>query len=103
MIPRKNGSTGLMIGLESTALLKQTIIVKEIFLIIFSLHRHLNSMDTFATSIPVNDFTSSGSLVMISTTSPVSLAAPVSPFDVTMVIFFVWVNGADTSAAIFKY
>ncbi len=59
-----------------------------------------NIVRTLETSTPVSDLTNSGIFVIISKTSPVNLAAPVSPLDVTMVIFFVLAIGVATSWAI---
>lgn len=51
-------------------------------------------------STPVIDLTNSGTLFMMANTSPVNLAAPISPLPLdTIVIFLVCDNGAATSAA----
>lgn len=55
---------------------------------------------TLVMSTPVILLTMSGTLVMMSSTSPVSLPAPTSPSPLaTIVIFLVWDRGAATSAA----
>ena len=54
----------------------------------------------FVMSNPVTDDTSWGILRTVSKTSPVSLAAPISPPVLIMVTFLACVNGAATSAAI---
>ena len=55
---------------------------------------------TLVMSTPVILLTMSGTRVMMSSTSPVSLPAPTSPSPVaTIVIFLVWDSGAATSAA----
>lgn len=57
-------------------------------------------LSTFDISTPVIVFTKAGTLLTISKTSPVSLAAPTSPVPVeTIVIFFACDKGAATSAA----
>lgn len=56
---------------------------------------------TFIMSTPVMLLTISGTLVTICSTSPVNLAAPISPWpDDTIVIFLACERGAATSAAI---
>lgn len=58
---------------------------------------------TLVTSTPVMFLTIPGTRVMISITSPVSLAAPTSELPLlTIVNFFAWDRGAATSAATFK-
>ena len=55
---------------------------------------------TLVMSTPVILLTMSGTLVMMSRTSPVSRPAPTSPSPLaTIVIFLVWDRGAATSAA----
>ena len=55
---------------------------------------------TLVMSTPVILLTMSGTLVMMSSTSPVSRPAPTSPSPLaTIVIFLVWDSGAVTSAA----
>ena len=55
---------------------------------------------TFVTSTPVILLTMVGTLTMMSSTSPVILAAPTSPLpSLTMVIFLAWDRGAAISAA----
>lgn len=54
-------------------------------------------------STPVIDFTNSGTLLTIDSTSPVNLAAPTSPLPLdTIVIFLACDNGAATSAATYS-
>ena len=58
------------------------------------------SLLTFVTSTPVILLTMVGTLTMMSSTSPVILAAPTSPLpSLTIVIFLAWDRGAAISAA----
>ena len=58
---------------------------------------------TLVMSTPVILLTMSGTLVMMSRTSPVNLPAPISPSPLlTIVIFLVWDRGAATSAATWR-
>ena len=67
---------------------------KELFLFLFTLER----------SMPVRPLTMSGTRVMMSRTSPVNLAAPMSPSpDATIVNFLAIDSGAAISAAIYEH